>query len=342
MTKETAKPDEGRLRILYLYQMLLHESDESHMLSTPEILRRMEEEHGIMMHRTTLPKDVDLLREVGVDVRSERRRALYYYIPEGPFSVPELRLLIDAVLSSKFITERKSKAMINKLIGLTNAPNSGKLHRTVHVTGKAKSENERGYAIVDAINEAIHRKRKISFYYFDYDNRKKHVMKNDGKPYTVSPYDLIYDGDFYYMTGFCDERGEVRTFRVDRIETQPGLVADAAVKRPKDYRVDRYTQEVARMFSTEETVEVTLRCDADFMKTVIDHFGASVRTKPVGHSHFRVFATVCPSPTFYRWVFGWNGKIIIESPEAVVDQYRKMLSDEILKYENPEGDKTER
>ena len=202
MEKAAPKADDGRLRILYLYQMLMRDSDENHMLSTPEILRRMEEEHGILMHRTTLPKDVDLLREVGVDVRTERRRALHYFIPEGPFSVPELRLLIDAVLSSKFITDRKSKALIEKLIGLTNEPNSDKLHRTIHATGKAKSENEKGYNIVDAINEAIHEKRKISFYYFDYDNRKKHVLKNDGEPYTVSPYDLIYDGDYYYMTGF--------------------------------------------------------------------------------------------------------------------------------------------
>lgn len=333
MTKETAKPDEGRLRILYLYQMLLHESDESHMLSTPEILRRMEEEHGITMHRTTLPKDVELLREVGIDVQCERRRALYYYIPEGPFSVPELRLLIDAVLSSKFITERKSKAMINKLIGLTNGPNSGKLYRTVHVTGKAKSENEKGYAIVDAINEAIHDKRKISFYYFDYDNRKKHVLKNDGAPYIVSPYDLIYDGDYYYMTGFCDEREGIRTFRVDRIEKQPELLPDTAVKRPKGYRIERYTQEVTRMYSTKETVEVSILCEAELMKVVIDRFGVNVRSKPVGENQFRASVKVCPSPTFFRWVFGWNGKMHIDGPKEVRDSYLEALTREIAQYQ---------
>ena len=332
MKKAVPKADDGRLRILYLYQMLMRDSDENHMLSTPEILRRMEEEHGILMHRTTLPKDVDLLREVGVDVRSERRRALFYYIPEGPFSVPELRLLIDAVLSSKFITDRKSKALVEKLIGLTNAPNSGKLHRTIHTTGKAKSENEKGYAIVDVINEAIHRKRKISFYYFDYDNRKKHVLKNDGKPYTVSPYDLIYDGDYYYMTGFCDERDEVRTFRVDRIEKQPELLPEAAVKKPKDYRVERYTQEVTRMFSTEETVEVTLLCDTELMKAVIDHFGSSVRTKPVGENQFRATVKICPRPTFYRWVFGWGCGMQIEGPKSIVDHYLAMLHQELEKY----------
>lgn len=332
MEKTVPKADDGRLRILYLYQILMRDSDENHMLSTPEILCRMEEEHGILMHRTTLPKDVDLLREVGVDVRSERRRALYYYIPEGPFSVPELRLLIDAVLSSKFITDRRSKALVEKLIGLTNAPNSDKLHRTIHTTGKAKSENEKGYSIVDAINEAIHRKRKISFYYFDYDNRKKHVLKNDGMPYTVSPYDLIYDGDYYYMTGFCDERDEVRTFRVDRIEKKPELLPEAAVKKPKDYRVERYTQEVTRMFSTEETVEVTLLCEAELMKAVIDHFGSNVRTKPIGDNQFRAVVKVCPSPTFYRWVFGWGGGMQIERPEMIVEHYREILNQELEKY----------
>ena len=332
MEKTVPKADDGRLRILYLYQILMRDSDENHMLSTPEILCRMEEEHGILMHRTTLPKDVDLLREVGVDVRSERRRALYYYIPEGPFSVPELRLLIDAVLSSKFITDRRSKALVEKLIGLTNAPNSDKLHRTIHTTGKAKSENEKGYSIVDAINEAIHRKRKISFYYFDYDNRKKHVLKNDGMPYTVSPYDLIYDGDYYYMTGFCDERDEVRTFRVDRIEKKPELLPEAAVKKPKDYRVERYTQEVTRMFSTEETVEVTLLCEAELMKAVIDHFGSNVRTKPIGDNQFRAAVKACPSPTFYRWVFGWGEGMQIEGPESIVEHYRAMLHQEIEKY----------
>ena len=332
MEKAVPKADDGRLRILYLYQMLKQSSDEKHMLSTPEIMRQMESEHGISMHRTTLPKDVAILRESGVDVRCERRRALHYYIPDGPFSVSELRLLIDAVLSSKFITERKSKALVGKLIRLANNPNSDVLYRTVHVTGKAKSENEKGCSIVDAINEAIHKRRKISFCYFDYDNRKKHVLKNGGAPYTVSPYDLIYDGDYYYMTGFCDERGEVRTFRVDRIESRPDLLPDFAVKRPKDYRIERYTQEVTRMFSTEETVEVTLLCNVELMKAVIDRFGQNVRTWPVGDDQFRAAVKVCPSPTFYRWIFGWGGKLQIESPESVKELYQKLLSEELTRY----------
>ena len=170
--------DDSRLRILYLYQMLQRHTDESHALSTRQIMEMMEAEHGITMHRTTLPKDVEVLRAAGIEVMSERKRTMYYYLSDRPLSLPELRLLIDAVLSSKFITEKKSQELVDKLISLTSETSADKLRRTVHVTGKAKSDNEKGYYIVDAINDAIHLGKKISFYYFDYDGKKKHSQKS--------------------------------------------------------------------------------------------------------------------------------------------------------------------
>lgn len=110
--------------------------------------------------------------------------------------------------------------MIDKLVSMASETNAGKLKRTVHITGRAKSDNEKGYYIVDAINDAMNAGVKISFLYFDYDGKKKQVLRNDGKPYAVSSYDLIWDGDFYYLTGYCDEREEVRVFRVDCIKKQ--------------------------------------------------------------------------------------------------------------------------
>lgn len=324
--------DDSRLRILYLFQMLQRHTDESHALSTRQIMEMMEAEHGITMHRTTLPKDVEVLRAAGIEVMSERKRTMYYYLSDRPLSLPELRLLIDAVLSSKFITEKKSRELVDKLISLTSETSADKLRRTVHVTGKAKSDNEKGYYIVDAINDAIHLGRKISFFYFDFDGKKKHVLRNEGSPYTVSPYDLVWDGDFYYLTGYCDERDEVRIFRVDRIEKQPEILDSAIMPKSKDYRVERYTQEVFRMYATQETAEVKLLCDNDLMKSIIDMFGAGVRTKSVGHNQFRAIVKVCLSPTFYRWVFGWDGKIKIESPDSAKDQYKKMLQDELSMY----------
>ncbi len=324
--------DDSRLRILYLLRMLRQHTDESHSLSTNQIIAKMKSDYGISMHRTTLTRDIEVLRTAGIEVLTERRRALHYSLPDRPLSLPELRILIDAVLSSKFITEKKSGELVEKLISLTSETDAEKLRRTVHVTGRAKSENEKGYYIVDAVNSAIHSGRKISFRYFTYDGRKNRVLKNDGDPYTVSPYDLIWDGDYYYLTGYCDERGEVRVFRVDRIERRLEVLDEPAVKPPRGYRVEKYTNEVFRMFATQETTEVRLLCENDMMKAVIDRFGAKVRTKVVDKDHFRATVKVCASPTFFRWVFGWNGKVMIEGPETVRAQYAEILRAEAERY----------
>ena len=317
-----AEDNDTRLRILYLYQMLLTQTDEDHTLSTKQITDRMMEKHHILVHRTTVPKDIDLLRAAGFEIIGERKRAWEYYLADRKFSVPELKLLIDAVQSSKFITEKKSESLIEKLISLTSETNADKLKRSVHITGRVKSENEKGYYIVDAINDAINTGVKISFYYSELNGKKKEVLRNDGKPYTVSPFDLIWDGDYYYLTGYCDEREAVRTYRVDRIKKQPELLTEKAVKKPKGYDVSKYTTEVFRMFSTDEAVDVTLLCDNCCMKSVVDKFGMKIKTRSVGEEQFRTTVKVCAGPTFYRWVFGAGGKIVIESPIETRNEYR--------------------
>lgn len=317
--------NDNRLRILYLYQLLLSQTDENHPLTTKQIMNKMQELHQIRMHRTTVPSDIALLQAAGFDIVGVRRRAFEYYLADRTFSIPELKILIDAVQSSKFITEKKSRDLIERLISLASKNDADRLKRTVHISGRAKSENEKGYYIVDAINEAMNTEVKISFLYFDYDGKKKQVLKNNGQPYTVSPYDLIWDGDFYYLIGYCDERETVRIFRVDRIKQQPQLLADEMQKKPKDYDVSKYTQEVFRMFATQETTEVALLCENHVMKSIIDRFGARICTKTVSEGQFRVKVKVCAGPTFYRWVFGFNGAIRIEGPEEVKNAYREML-----------------
>lgn len=317
--------NDTRLRILYLYQMLLTQTDEDHPLSTKQIIDLMMEKHNILVHRTTVPKDIELLRAAGFDIIGVRKRAWEYHLADRKFSLPEIKLLIDAVQSSKFITEKKSKLLIDKLATLTSETNADKLKRSVHITGRVKSENEKGYYIVDAINEAINSGVKISFYYYELNGKKKEVLKNGGKSYTVSPFDLIWDGDYYYLTGFCDERESIRTYRVDRIKKQPDLLSEKAVKKPKNYDVSRYTTEVFRMFSTDETIDVTLLCDNCVMNSVVDKFGKKIKTKSVGEDQFRTTVKVCAGPTFYRWVFGSAGKIVIEGPEAARTAYKEML-----------------
>lgn len=327
-TKENmVEQNDTRLRILYLYQLLLSQSDEEHPLTTKQITEKMEALHSIHMHRTTVSSDIALLKAAGFEIIGERKRAWEYYLADRSFSIPELKLLIDAVQSSKFITEKKSQDLIEKLISLTSQTNAGKLQRTIHISGRAKSENEKGYYIVDAINDAMNAGVKISFLYFDYDGKKKQILRNDGKPYTVSPYDLIWDGDFYYLTGYCDEREEVRVFRVDRIIRQPNLLEIPMVKEPKGYSVTKYTQEVFRMFDTQEILEVVLKCENSAMKSIIDRFGSAIRTKVLDSNHFQVKVKVCVGPTFFSWVFGFGGKINIVGPENVKHEYRRLLEE---------------
>lgn len=321
----SANEKDTRLRILYVYQILLKQSDEDHPLTTKQIVEKMQREHGIYMHRTTVPSDIALLKAAGFDIKSERKQACNYYLSDRTFSLPELRILIDAVQSSKFITEKKSESLIEKLISLTSETNADKLKRTIRITGRVKSENEKGYYIVDAINDAINAGVKISFYYFELNGKKKEVLMNEGKPYTVSPYDLIWDGDFYYLTGFCDERNSIRTYRVDRIKSQPELLSEKAVIKPSNYDVSKYTTEVFRMFSTDEAIEVTLHCENCVMKSVVDKFGMKIKTKSIGDDMFQTTVKVCPSPTFYRWIFGTGGKIVIESPITIRNAYKEML-----------------
>ena len=317
--------NDNRLRILYLYQLLLSQTDENHPLTTKQIMDKMQELHQIHMHRTTVPSDIALLQAAGFDIVGVRRRAFEYYLADRTFSIPELKILIDAVQSSKFITEKKSRDLIERLISLASKHDADRLKRSIHISGRAKSKNEKGYYIVDAINEAMNTNVKVSFLYFDYDGKKKQVLKNDGQPYIVSPYDLVWDGDFYYLIGYCDDRQEVRVFRVDRIKQQPLLLSDEMQKRPKDYDVSKYTQEVFRMFATQDTTEVALLCENHVMKSIIDRFGSKIRTQTISDHQFRVKVKVCTGPTFYRWVFGFNGAIRIEGPQDVRQTYREML-----------------
>lgn len=313
-----------RLRIFYLYQLLLQHTDEDHPLTTNELRALMEKEHGIAMHRTTVASDIELLKAAGVYVHSYRARANQYYLESRKFEISELKLLIDAVESSRFMTERQSKKLVEKLATLTSDASAGKLKRNLHVSGRVKAENKQIFYIVDAINEAINEGKRISFQYIDYNSKKEVVLRNDGNPYTVSPYSLIWNGDYYYLVGYYHEKEAVRTFRVDRIKEQPNITDLVADPAPKDFDITRYTREVFRMYDKEEAVPVTLVCENEVMKGVRDAFGTDIEVKRGPKGCFKTTVKACLSPTFYAWIFQWEGQVQIAAPEAAVAEYRKM------------------
>ena len=312
-------------RILYLYQHLLQHTDAEHPLSTAELMKILKEQYAIKVSRNTISDDLAMLHNCGLHIEHYESTQNKYYYDGHLYDLAELKILVDAISSSKFITQRKSDELITKLLTLTSVANAAKLRRHIYVSGRAKSENEQGYYIVDAIHEAIDTCRKIRLIYADYDVNKECYATNGGSPYTVSPYTLEWDGDYYYLRGFCDERQAVRTFRIDRIAEQPKILNQIAVSPPEDYSPAQYSKCVFRMFDTDQPEEVQLQCHVSTMKYLIDNFGMDVKTELIGEDSFRANVLVCASSTFYRWLFGFNGKIKILGPEAVKNAYREML-----------------
>lgn len=316
--------NDHQLRLLYLYQILLRDTDADHPLSTQELLDKMDTTYHIKLHRTTIPQYIKLLNASGFEVMEIRSREKKYYLDDRLFELPEIKLLMDAVQASRFISPNKSQQLLAKLTKLTSEPNAEKLKRNLYVTGRVKSDNEKSYYIVEAINDAINLGKQISFYYTDFNARKERVLKNSGKPYVVSPYALIWDGDFYYVLGWNHARNQINSFRVDRISRQPEILEKPAKPAPGHLDLAAYSREVFRMYDTEKPVEVTLLCNNSLMKHLIDQFGIDVQTEIVDSEHFRAKVLICASPTFYRWVFGWCGKMKIESPDTVREEYHQL------------------
>lgn len=322
---KTIQENDSRLRLFYLYRILEQHTDEDHPLTTNQLRKLMEERHGITMHRTTMYNDIELLKSAGVFIHCYRAKANQYYLESRKFELPELKLLIDAVESSRFMTEEQSQRLVEKLVTLTSSSNADKLKRNLYVSGRVKAPNKQIFYIVDAINEAINSGRRISFQYIDYNSRKQEILRNNGNFYTVSPYSLIWNGDYYYLVGYYHEKEDIRTFRIDRIKEQPSILDEGADQAPEDFDITRYTREVFRMYDTEEAVPVTLVCDNEVMKGVLDAFGRDIKVKRVDKNHFEITVMVCTSPTFFGWVFQWGGRINITAPTEAVQHFSEMI-----------------
>ena len=311
-------------RLLYIYKVLYEQTDENNPLSTSQIIDCIEKEYGIDSHRTTIAKDIDILKKFGVDIVKISSTQNKYFIASRKFEIPELKLLIDAVESSKFITQKKSEELVAKLASMTSKNQADKLKRNLNTPDRIKPGNEQIYYIVDTVNEAINQRKKISFQYYEYSADKKKKLKNDGMDYIFSPYTLVWNGDYYYMVGFSDKHQKIASFRVDRIAATPDILSEKIVPKPRNFNIAKFTKSVFKMYDSEHVI-AELRCDNSLMKVIIDHFGEDVRTSEYNNTEFIAKAEVSASPTFFGWIFGFGGKIQIISPQSLKNQYRDMV-----------------
>jgi len=317
-----AKVSNQRLKLLLLYQVLLQQSDEEHPLTVQQLIDTLAA-WDIQAERKSIYADLEALRSMGVDLHSQKGRVPGWYVGERDFQLPELKLLVDAVQSSRFITRRKSDALIRKLEGLSSVHQAKQLQRQVFVDRRVKVMNESIYYNVDKLHTAIAQDHTITFKYFDYNIRKEKVFRREGKRYRVSPYGLIWDSEMYYLVALDALSGQLRHYRVDKM-ADIVITCLSREGEPENFDMANYAQKHFGMYSGQE-VTMTLRFRREMVNVVLDRFGQEVMLIPDGEEHFTVTLPLVMSPQFFGWLFGLDTGVELLSPPQAVEAYRRQL-----------------
>ncbi len=320
-----AKSANQKSKLLHLARMLLRQTDEDHPITVPQIIQRLARE-DIKAERKSVYDDLEALRLFGLDVQSRKGKSPGWFVGEREFELPEVKLLMDAVQSSRFITQKKSDALIRKLEGLASVHQAGQLQRQVYVSGRIKVMNESIYYNVDKLHTAIAGQKAITFKYFDYDIARNKVFRQEGKRYIVSPYGLIWNSENYYLVAFAHDHREMRHYRVDKMtEIVVTCLERQGKDRYPDFRLADHGQKHFGMYSGRE-MRVTLRGRRDKASLVWDRFGQDIILVPDGEEWFTVTLPVVVSPQFFGWLLGLDGSVTLIGPREAVSAYRRRLA----------------
>ncbi len=320
-----SKSSNQKTKLLHLARMLLRQTDEDHPLTVPQIIEGLARQ-DIKAERKSIYDDLEALRLFGLDIQSRKGKVPGWFVGEREFELPEVKLLMDAVQSSRFITQKKSDALIRKLEGLASSHQAGQLQRQVFVSGRIKVMNESIYYNVDKLHSAIAAQKAITFKYFDYDIQRRKVFRQEGKRYVVSPYGLIWNSENYYLVAFHHAYREMRHYRVDKMTeiVVTSLDRDGKDQHP-DFQLAEYGQKHFGMYGGQE-VRVTLRGRKDKAQLVWDRFGQDIILVPDGEEHFTVTLPVVISPQFFGWLLGLDGSVTLAGPKEAVAAYRRRLN----------------
>lgn len=304
-----------KTKLLMLVQLFTGETDEDHMVSLADINAYLEEKGIKAVDRKTLYSDFEELRQFGYEIMTEVVSGKnYYYLGEREFQLPELKLLVDSVQTSKFITEQKSRELIKKLEGLASKYEAQELHRQVLISGRPKSVNESIYINVDILNRAINLNSQVRFQYFQWDVQKKMVFKHDGAFYIVSPWALVLDNENYYLVGY--EKDRIKHYRVDKIKALD--ITETPRIGAEHFHEEDYTRKsVFGMFGGSVTT-ITLEASNWMAGIIIDRFGIDVPMAPVNEDMFECKVEVALSKQFVGWLVGLGDGIKVVSPPSAV------------------------
>lgn len=327
------KGTKQKLKLYYLAKIMLEKTDDEHMITMPEIKKALEA-YDVTADRKSLYDDLETLRILGIDVIGEKEgRNYYYHVGSKHFEIAELKLLVDAIQSSKFITEKKSNELIKKLTSMASEYEATQLKRQVVVQGRVKTMNESIYYFVDDVHRAIADNRQIRFEYMKWDENKTMVRRRE-RPYVVSPWALTWDDENYYLIAYDAEADCIKHFRVDKLKNIQVLDEKRAGKEQfKAFNLAKYAKMNFGMFSGEQT-KVKIAFDNEMAGVFIDRFGRDITIRPAKQKGFsEISVDVAVSDQFFGWIFALGPKVKLLGPGEVLDRYQKELKDMIKMYE---------
>lgn len=316
-----AKSDNQKLKIFYILDYLQKNSHEDHPVRAAELISMLDRQHNILCERKTVYSDIAALQEYGIDIVSVPGKNGGYYIASRNFEMPELKLLIDAVLSSRYLTEKKSRELIEKLCNQCSIHDAKLLRRDVMVSGRVKSMNETIYYSIDTIQEAIAENKQITFRYFDWGVDGKRHFRD--KEYIASPYGLCQENENCYLLAHSQRHG-VTSYRIDRMcDIQISEMPRASCPELTGKALTEHANRLFQMYSGDQ-ITVKMRFHKDLCNVVMDRFGRDTMLIPDGEDSFNFTVSVAVSPMFLSWVIGFGKKARILYPQSVIEQYKQM------------------
>lgn len=326
------KSSNQKLKLLYLSKTLLEKTDEEHGMTTADIIAALAA-HGISAERKSIYDDIEALRLFGIDIiKNQNGRGTDYRVVSRDFEMPELKLLVDAVQSSKFITRKKSDELIKKIEGFASIHEARQLHRQVYVANRIKTMNESIYLTVDKIHTAITLNRKITFQYFEWSPKKEKILRHDGALYSVSPWALTWDDENYYLIAYETSSGKIKHYRVDKMLKISVADDEREGKELFDgFDMALYSKKTFGMFGGKEET-VRLRCKNRMANIIIDRFGTESIISAVDDEHFEITVKVAVSPVFLSWLMNFGSDIKIISPQSVIEDFKKLARESLEQY----------
>ena len=322
-----------KFKFTYLMKIMAEKTDDEHSLTMPQILEELEK-YEVSAERKSIYEDFKDMSNFGIEVIKEQKgRETFYHIAGREFELAEVKLLIDAVQSAKFITQKKSKSLISKVKNFVSEHQAKQLQRQIVINDRVKTMNESVYYNVDDIHTAINQNRKIKFKYYKWDIDKKLVERHGGSYFFVSPWALLWDDENYYMIAFDDWDNKIKHYRVDKMRyIEVGNDERAGKEEFKNFDMAKYSKATFGMYHGEKT-KVCIKFANHMCGVFIDRFGKDTLFRKIDEKHSELIADINVSPQFFGWIFSLGNDVEIVSPKEVVNELREYTKKFIMKYE---------